>query len=499
MSIDRFVIAGVSSWIWLAGVGFTGAQEILDYKELENRLQRDGSELPTEPLMNSYADMLKQVTPAVVTISAKRDQSSQMEDLMDDPRFKRLFPDGVPPDWFPGLPNRPMPVTGSGVIVTPDGYILTNNHVVEESKELEVTLPASRKPFDARVVATDPKSDVALIKIEADVEVPHVTIGDSSKLRVGNLAFAIGNPFGLDQTVTMGIISALGRSSSEVSIVDYADFIQTDAAINRGNSGGALVDAKGRLIGINTAIQGGVGGGNVGIGFAIPANMALDIVERLLDGGGVVRRGFLGVSLQPMDRDLAEALGWKEDFGVLIADVFSGTPAAEAGLRPQDIITSFQGVRAEALDRLRLRISNTPPDEKVTFGIFRNGKEIEVDLALAELPSDPRTVMSRGRPEPEPAREFLEGVEIVNLTNELREEFEIDPDETGVLVRKVDPDSAAAEAGLSAGQVILEVNEESVSNVREALSVRQAFDKDVLLLRISDKGARSLLGVRLRR
>jgi len=480
----------------LLALGGLQAQEA-DFEDLRSKLTIDYEpiEKTSAPVL-SYADMLDRVMPSVVTISSKREQpSSQLQDLFNDPLFKRLFPDRIPEDGNPG-PTPTLPVTGSGVIITSDGYILTNNHVVEKSKGLEVRVGTLNREFEAELVAADPKSDVALIKIDAQ-DLPAIALGDSTQLRVGDVTFAIGNPFGLDQTVTMGIVSALGRSSADVGLVDYADFIQTDAAINRGNSGGALIDAKGRLVGINTAIQGGLGGGNVGIGFAIPSNMALQMVQKLIEGGGVVRRGFLGVQLERLDRDMAKALGWRNNHGVAVTQVFPRTPASKAGFKPYDIIATYEGKKALSPDSLRLVISNTPPDEEVTFGLFRKGKMIEVDLRLAELPNNPEEFFAGGKSTPSPAREFLDGVSIVNLTEENRAANDVAEDLEGVLVDEVEVGSAAAEAGLVPGMVILDVNQTSVSSVKEAMTVREEFEGDVLLLRVSVRGSSRILTVRL--
>ncbi|MEO0448558.1 MAG: Do family serine endopeptidase, partial [Verrucomicrobiota bacterium] len=471
----------------------------LSFQQLEGKVSLDTAPLPekAEPTY-SHAGMLEEVMPAVVTIFSKREEpvNSQMQDLFNDPLFRRLFPDRMP-QQAPRQP-RTMPVTGSGVVISSDGYILTNNHVVEKSRGLEVVFDGTNEEYDAELIVADPKTDVALIKINA-TNLPTVTLGDSSHLRVGDLTFAIGNPFGLDQTVTMGIVSALGRSSADVGLVDYADFIQTDAAINRGNSGGALIDAKGRLVGINTAIQGGMSGGNIGIGFAIPTNMALEIVEKLLDGGGIVRRGFLGVELDRLDRDKAEALGWKENHGVLVAQVFPKTPAEKAGLKAYDIITSYQGVKAESPDTLRLTISNTSPDMKVSFGIFRDGKPINVDLKLAELPKNPAEFFANGSVPAAPKKEeFLEGVTIIELDEEMRSKAGISEDVMGVLVEEVDASSAAAEAGLASGMVILDVNQKSVSTVEEAMTARNSFQGNVLLLRVGGGGSSRILTVRVK-
>ena len=461
--------------------------------ELNKKITFDASAIPASTgLVTSYADMLAKVTPAVVTIFSKREGSQELPDFFNEPLFKKLFPDGFPQEELPDF----QPVTGSGVIVSADGYILTNNHVVEDSKGLRVEIHGQRS-YDAVLVVSDPKSDVALIKIEA-TGLATVSVGDSDKLRVGDVTFAIGNPFGLAQTVTMGIVSALGRSATDVQIVDYANFIQTDAAINRGNSGGALIDAAGRLVGINTAIQGGAGGGNVGIGFAIPSMMAIEMVDKLLDGGGKVRRGFLGVSLQPLEPDLAEALGWKENYGVAISHVYPNTPAAAAGLKPSDIILKYNGVRAEGPDKLRLTISNTSPLEKVSFEIFRQGKVVNVSLSLGELPEDPRDIIGSVPGHQSAPQTFLEGVEISNLDSTLREKFGLADDLSGVVVETVKGDSVAADAGLQAGMVVVEVNQTPVATVAEALKARKEFDGTVLLLRVTDGENRSILAVRVK-
>jgi Do/DeqQ family serine protease len=490
------VLAWGAAVLLFPGARALVAEEVpLTSQALSQKITFDGTPLPPSgQAVTSYADMLAKVTPAVVTIFSKREGVEELPDFFNEPFFKRLFPEGLPEDRMPQM----QPVTGSGVIVSPDGYILTNNHVVEDSKGLRVEFNGKGKSYDAKLVAADPKSDVALIKIEA-TGLPVVPIGDSNRLRVGDVTFAIGNPFGLSQTVTMGIVSALGRSSADVQIVDYANFIQTDAAINRGNSGGALVDAGGRLVGINTAIQGGAGGGNVGIGFAIPSMMALDIVNKLLDGGGKVRRGFLGVTLQPLEPDIAEALGWKENYGVAISHVYPNTPAEKAGLQPSDIILKYNGEKADSPDRLRLIISDTAPDQEVNFELFRRGKIVNVALKLAELPDDPREILAGGGAKGGGGPQaFLDGVEISDLSAASREKFGLPDDLSGVVVETVKPDSVAADAGLEPGLVIVEVNQIPVKTVAEAVKARQEFDGAVLLLRVTDGESRSILAVRVK-
>ncbi|MFT5467354.1 MAG: serine protease Do [Verrucomicrobiales bacterium] len=463
-----------------AGPGIT-------FEELEQKIRIDRKPLERSALIASYADMLEKVTPGVVTVHAQHEVGDEMREMLDDPLFRRMFP---------GDPPAPGRATGSGVIITSDGYILTNNHVIEDALALSVIVNAKNVELPARLIVADAGSDVALLKVEA-TDLDPVAIGLSSKLRVGDLAFAVGNPFDLQQTVTMGIISALGRTSSEVPIVSFAELIQTDASINQGNSGGALVDAEGRLIGINTAIQAGMNGGSVGVGFAIPSEMALDIVDRLLTGGGEVKRGFLGVGLQPLDHDLAEGLGWEHRHGVVISEVVQGTPAADGGLIANDVIVAFEGKKALNLDSLRLRISNTPPDEEVEFEIFRDGETRKVSVTLAELPKNVGALERVPAPILPPSIQFIEGVEISDLTPDRRAELSIDEEINGVLVDSVEPDSAAAEGGLLVGQVIFEVNRKPIESLLHAIEARESFDGNVLLVRVSDGGARKSLGIRV--
>lgn len=463
----------------------------LTFDELKTKMRFDLSPLkPQKEFVSSYADVVDQAAPPVVTIYSDREEDPELEEMMQDPFFRRLFP-------MPELPREDR-ITGSGVIVSADGYILTNNHVVEQSKGIEVLVNSINTTFEATVIVSDPKTDVALIKVEG-AGLPMAVIGDSQRLRVGDVTLAIGNPFGLSQTVTQGIVSALGRGTSQLpNLVDYASFIQTDASINRGNSGGALVDAEGRLIGINTAIQVGGGGGNIGIGFAIPVDMALSIVDRLLDGGGVVKRGFLGVYLQEIDRELSDKLGWGKNYGVAVGRVMPETPAEEAGLLKDDVIMAFNGMEARDVDSLRLSISDTPPNKEVTFKIFRDKKEISVPVTLAELPEDPTAMM--GAPQLPQLRgdAFLDGVEIVELTDEVRKNLKLDKEAIGVAVESVDPKSSAHDSGLRAGQLIVEVNQQTVNTVAEAEEALAITVGPIALVRVLTDGKPSTLAIPLR-
>ncbi|MFV1994462.1 MAG: Do family serine endopeptidase [Verrucomicrobiales bacterium] len=463
------------------------------FTDLAKSLTIDDTPLArTHGVMTSYADILEGPLPAVVSVfTTKEVHIRGMEQYRDHPLYRRFFgiPDGEDGDERKVPEHGPKEQgLGSGVIITSNGYILTNNHVIEGADEIKVSLPKRRQEFVARVVGSDKATDVAILKIEA-VDLPVATLADSSKLRVGDVVLAIGNPFELERSVTMGIVSALGRR--DLNIVDYADFIQTDAPINPGNSGGAIIDAQGRIVGINTAIQGGGGMGmsvgNVGIGFAIPINMILDIVERLFQGDGKVERGFLGVRLRPMDANWAEALGRKNFAGALVDEVVTGTPASRADFHFDDLIVEFEGEQVEDANKLRLDIGNTPPGTEVTFKVIRDGKPKEVVAKLGRL--DPAMFAGRGGPGRDEEDEvhsetFLDGVEIVDLTPRVRALNEIEDEIEGVFVEGVESFSAAAEGGMRPGDIIEKVNRNPVASVADVLSERKKFNGNVIILRV---------------
>ena len=344
---------------------------------------------------------------------------------------------------------------GSGVIISTDGFIITNNHVVEEADELKVLLNDERE-FIAKVIGTDPKTDVAVIKIEAE-NLPAAVLADSAKLRVGDVVFAIGNPLGVGQTVTMGIVSATGR---RVGILDevagYEDFIQTDAAINQGNSGGALIDARGRLIGINSAIISN-SQGNIGIGFAIPINLASSIMHSLIDTG-TVSRGYLGVLTDALTPDMTESFGLKPDTkGVIITDINPADgPAAKAGLKREDIIVGINDKSVASRDDLRMIIAQTAPDTKVTVKYIRDGKSESKDVVLGKLPDDNA-----------PDGEFLPGVTVSPLTPELRKELRIDDRVDGIVITDIDNNSVYRD-NFPQGAVIEQLNRVPVTDLASA-------------------------------
>ncbi len=429
----------------------------------------------------SFAVVVKKAASSVVNIYSSKTvrMDPNLNPFFSDPFFRRFF--GEEPDS--GRARQPRTrreqSLGSGVIVTENGYILTNHHVVEGADEIRVVF-ADRREMVAKIVGTDPQTEVAIIKVDAR-RLPALPITDSDNLEVGDVVFAIGNPFGVGQTVTMGIVSATGRGG--FGIVDYEDFIQTDASINPGNSGGALVDAEGRLVGINTAIL-SRSGGNQGIGFAVPINMARAVMDRILKDGKVVR-GYLGVSIQPLTPDLAEEFGLKNGSGALVAAVSPGTPAEKAGLKEGDVVVEFEGKKVEDSRQLRLMVAQTPPGAQVRFKVMREGKERQVSATLAELPAD--GIASVESPDSK-GNDVLDGITVGDLDNRTRRQFEIPSAIEGALVIEVDPDSPAFNAGLRVGDVIIEINRRAVANADEAVELSERLRSNRALLRVWSRG-----------
>lgn len=431
----------------------------------------------------SLAPVVKKAAPSVVYVYTSKTvrEVPFRSPFFDDPTFRFFF--GDPRDGRSERPReRQQQGLGSGVIVSEDGYVLTANHVVDGADEVKVLFAEGKKEYEAKVVGSDPPSDVAVLKIEAR-HLPAITITDSDNLEVGDLVIAIGNPFGVGQTVTTGIVSAKSRGG--FGIVDYEDFIQTDASINPGNSGGALVDAEGRLVGINSAII-SRSGGNQGIGFAVPINMARVVMERLIKDGKV-SRGFLGVSIQPVTPELAKAFNLSGDTGALVGEVRPDTPAAVAGLKEGDVIVAFNGKKVEDSRQLRLMVSQTQPETQVTLKIVRDGKEKSFSLALGELPAN--EMSARGAPGGWGGKaDSLEGVQMADLDARTRRQYEIPAQVTGALVTDVDPGSAAFAAGLRQGDVIVEVNRRDVNNVSDVVRAARSARSESLLLRVWGQG-----------
>lgn len=406
----------------------------------------------------SYADVIEPVQKAVVSVYSSKIVA------------QRAAPNPLLRQFFPDLPDqvreRKEEGLGSGVIVTADGYIITNNHVVEGADELSVLLPDERE-FKAKLIGADPKTDVAVIKIEAE-NLPTATLADSDKTRVGDIVFAVGNPLGVGQTVTMGIVSAKGRNKLGLleNVGGYEDFIQTDAAINMGNSGGALIDARGRLVGINSAIV-STTRGNIGIGFAIPVNLAASIMHSLIETG-TVSRGYLGVITESVTPEIAESLGLPKDTkGVAVADVTPDSPAEKAKVKRTDVILAVNGRAIASLEDLRLMIAQSVPGSTVKLSILRDGKPLTVEVTLGTLTEKPN--------------ELLTGVEATKLTDELRRRLNVDSRVTGLVITDVDEKSPYADR-LAPNVIIIEINRMPVSDVAEAKALLRPGERNLLLI-----------------
>jgi serine protease Do len=373
---------------------------------------------------------------------------------------------------------------GSGVIVSPDGFILTNNHVIDKADVITVTLPAGRETFTAKLVGADEKTDLAMLKIDAGRTLPALAFGDSDRIEVGDLVLAVGNPFGVGQTVTSGIVSARSRG---VGLADYEDFIQTDASINPGNSGGALVDMQGRLVGINTAIL-SPSGGNLGIGFAVPVNLARGIMDSLIAHGKVVR-GYLGVMIQPLTPELAKAFKIEGDRGVLVGDVVPDGPAAKAGLKAGDVVVSFNGRAVDDPRQLRLSSAQTVPGSKVKLGVAREGATREVEITIGELKSSDDEAGIEA-PATQGAGKVKLGVRLSDVDQAARERFDIPKSIEGALIVEVMPGSRAGEAGLRPGTVIVEIDRKPVTRAGDAVDAIGKSSGDLMLRVWSKEGTR---------
>ena len=399
---------------------------------------------------------------------------TEFEGQMPDDDFFRQFFGGN----LRGMPNMPREQRerglGSGVIVSPDGYILTNNHVVDGATEVKVTL-SDKREFKARVVGADPKIDIAVLKIDAS-DLPSIVIGDSSKIQIGDYALAVGNPFGVGKTVTMGIVSALGRSN--LGIEAYEDFIQTDAPINPGNSGGALINDRGELIGINTAIISHGSEGNQGIGFAVPVNLARTVMDEILKTGKVTR-AYLGVVPQDVTPAIAKAFGVKESAGALIGDVTADGPAQKSGLQKGDIVLQLNGKPVEDANQLRMNISMMRPGTTVNLKVFRNGADREFTVTLGELPTEEAAV-EKGSGD---SKSELSGISVQDVDARTARQLGVPSNAAGVVVTGINPSSAAADSDLRRGDVIQEVNHKPIRNTADfEAAMRNSKDQTLLLV-----------------
>jgi serine protease Do len=426
---------------------------------------------------HDFVHIAKAVKPAVVNVFSTRSGRGEGQPLtpFDDPFFRRFFGD----EFFRRFeqPPRKERGLGSGVIVESNGLIVTNNHVVSKADEIKVFL-SDKREFKAKLIGTDAKTDIAVLKIEAD-GLPTIAWADSDKLEVGEFVLAVGNPFGLTQTVTLGIVSALGRAAG---IAEYEDFIQTDAAINPGNSGGALVNVQGELVGINTAIY-SQSGGNMGIGFAVPSNLARSVVEQLVKHGKVVR-GWLGVSIQDLSPELASQFGLSEPKGVLISEVMENSPARRAGLERGDVIVEYDGKPADNPTQLRNAVAQTVVGRKVIVKFIRDKKPRTADVTIAEQPKNIAQAGAEEGGEGASASGLLSALDVRELTPELAARFGLGAAERGVLIVQVRPGSKADEAGLKEGDLILEVNRQPTATRKsyERATAKLAKNQAVLLL-----------------
>jgi serine protease Do len=436
--------------------------------------------------MPSLAPMVKRASQSVVNIYTAKTVRENSRIPMDDLLLRHFL--GLQGGYQSIPRERREQSLGSGVIVSQDGYILTNNHVVESADEIRVALSDDRKIYNARIVGTDPQTDVAVIKVDAN-DLPAITVADSDQLQTGDMVLAIGNPFGVGQAVTMGIVSAKGRGG--MGIVDYEDFIQTDASINPGNSGGALVDLEGRLVGINSAIL-SQSGGNLGIGFAIPINLARSVMQRLV-ADGKVSRGYLGATFQPLTAELAQAFNVPGNAGALVAYVAPRSPAEQAGVREGDIVIEFNGSKVADHRQLRLLGSETAPGVEVSLKVMRYGGEHQLHLTLGRSPSDLTRRSSSQVPfdhdkRPSPAAGPLDSLIIEGIDGRMRRQFNFPPSLRGVVIVEVSPVSPAAIAGLRAGDVILEIDREHVANVDDAIKLSRSIQNNRTLLRVWSNG-----------
>lgn len=500
----------------------------VDAADFQAKITKDNSPLPNGgQLQMSYSTVVDKILPSVVTIySSAPIKTPQVDEIPPQlrPFFYRFFgapggggnPFGEDDEPQPNPRRRGQPRqmpqeeeeheqkgVGSGVIITQDGYIITNNHVIAEAKKIEVAveIDGNTRNFTAEVIGADPLTDVALIKIDA-TGLKTATLGDSAGIRVGDVVLAAGAPMELSRSVTQGIVSALGRSNEGIvnrgKMRGYEDFIQTDASINPGNSGGPLVDAMGRVIGISTAILSRTGM-NAGIGFAIPINMAMNIVEDLLDDGAV-QRGFLGVQIQDLTSALAERLEFREQGGAVVMMVGAGSPAEKAGIQLEDIILSINNQKVGNSSRLRLIVSGTRPGTAIPIELLRDGKRMTVTATLETLPEEALSETGSGRglprknnaPPKDTTSELVTGVIVQNLSKALRERHDVPDNVNGVIVTTINADSRAAAMGLEEGDIISHINRKPVTAAGEARTLAKESGKNVLL-RVWRKGDTMLL------
>ncbi|MBL27411.1 MAG: hypothetical protein CMM50_07675 [Rhodospirillaceae bacterium] len=457
------------------------------------------------PAPDSFAPLVKKVTPAVVNISSEHAVSAQ-EQMQGMPDLPFDIPEGSPFEKFfkqfrdrmphggPQGPQGEVHALGSGFVIDPSGYIVTNNHVIDDATNIEVTFDDD-KTYPATLVGTDDKTDLALLKIDAPKDLPYVEWGNSDDIQIGDWVLAVGNPFGLGNTVTAGILSARSR---DIHAGPYDDFLQIDAAVNRGNSGGPTFATDGKVIGINTAII-SPSGGSVGIGFAVPSNLAKDVIAQLKENGHV-ERGWLGVKIQGVSPEIAEAMGLDEPHGALVAEVVSGSPAEKAGLEQGDVIVGYNGTEIDSVRDLPRLVAATPAGKDADLRI-RRGSEVEtvsVNIAKMEPEQVAEASGMSGGAQSSPAAAF--GAQLAPITPDLRQQFQVPDDVEGVAVVGVEPGSPAAEHGLRVGDVIRQIDREKVSDPSQVETIAEKAKQEnhnSLLLLVNRSGDDLFLGMKI--
>ena len=413
----------------------------------------------------SFAPVVKRVTPAVVNVYASRTVRQPNNPLFDDPIFRQFFGGGNAPS------SRTAQSLGSGVIIDGSGLVVTNHHVIEGMTDVKVAL-SDKREFDAEIVLRDPRTDLAVLRLKGGSNFPVLEMGDSDALEVGDLVLAVGNPFGVGQTVTQGIVSALART--QVGISDYGFFIQTDAAINPGNSGGGLVDMNGRLVGLNSAIY-SRSGGSIGIGFAIPVNMVKVVVAAAKGGGKQVRRPWVGTTMQTVSREIADSLGLDRPTGALVADVMERSPAADAGVKRGDVVTAVDGQTVDDPESFGYRLATKPLGGTAAITYLRGGKSATVQVKLVAAPETPPREALKVT-----GRSPFTGATVMNMSPAIAEEFSIEAVRDGVVVAEVPEESIAANVGIQKGDVIMVINDAKITrtaDVQKATAARASYWK----------------------
>ena len=464
----KFLLARWIVFFWVGGCALTTVSG-----QVAETAGQTSSVLPSAP--GSFSQLVKDARQSVVNISTVKIITGgggrfRLPLGPDDPFhdfFERFFKDQIPKDFR-------QKSLGSGVIIDKEGFILTNNHVVEKTDEIKVKL-ADGKEFDARIIGRDPKTDLALIRIESDESLKPLPLGDSDKLEVGDWVVAIGNPFGLDHTVTAGIVSAKYR---QIGAGSYENFIQTDASINPGNSGGPLLNTNGQVVGINSAIY-SRSGGSIGIGFAIPVNMAKNLLPQLKKGK--IIRGWLGVMIQKITPDLKEKLNLKDVKGALVGDVISGSPAEKAGIKRGDVIISFDGKEIKEMKELPFVVASTPVDKVATVEVIRKGKKESLKVKIGVLEE-------KGAPVKEVEETSDLGMTVDEITPELAQQFGLSQ-KSGLVVVKVEKNSPAGGAGIRHGDILLEIDQEEINNMEEYRKKIRKYKKDDTILFLVQRGS----------